>query len=193
MDSCLKVLLMFRRGLMCCLCLRRSCALQRRRGAMRRLRVSQLASQTTGQRGNRWDGGAASAAGQTTGDLQGRTGVAEHIRPKWEREGRWNGRLNASPEARAVPVALALVLPLDGVNVKKNVSRVCFLSDIESDIKLLGFICALQLYEVFLEGLPGESISIIPTLDYPTVAFTSLYSGAYHIKSAGHIMVTYLL
>lgn len=54
-------------------------------------------------------------------------------------------------------------------------------------------LCALQLYEVFLDDLPAESISIIPNTDYPTVAFSSLYSGAYHIKSAGHVMVKYPL
>ncbi|XP_075870757.1 uncharacterized protein LOC142880662 isoform X2 [Nelusetta ayraudi] len=47
----------------------------------------------------------------------------------------------------------------------------------------------MQLYEVFLDNLPAESISVIPNTDYPTVAFSSLYSGAYHIKSAGHIMI----
>lgn len=54
-------------------------------------------------------------------------------------------------------------------------------------------LCALQLFEVFFEDLPAESISIVPDKGFPSVAFSSLYSGAYHIKSAGHITVKYAL
>lgn len=53
--------------------------------------------------------------------------------------------------------------------------------------------CALQLYQVFSDDLPAESAPILPHTDYPTVAFSSLYAGAYHIKSAGHVTVKYAL
>lgn len=50
-------------------------------------------------------------------------------------------------------------------------------------------LCVLQLYEVLLDTLPPGPVSIIPKEDYTSVAFSSLYSGAYHFKSNGHIMV----
>lgn len=50
-------------------------------------------------------------------------------------------------------------------------------------------LCVLQLYQVFLDSLPPEPVSILPKEDYTSVAFSSLYSGAYHFKSNGHIMV----
>lgn len=50
-------------------------------------------------------------------------------------------------------------------------------------------LCVLQLYQVFLDSLPPGLISVHSKEDYTSVAFSSLYSGAYHFKSNGHIMV----
>lgn len=56
------------------------------------------------------------------------------------------------------------------------------------------YVFVLQLLHVDVEDLHPGAASLVPSMDYPYmgVAFSTLHCGAYHGKSNGEIMVTYL-